>query len=96
MLGGGKPSQAASGQPDLPDGHNSCGPRRPSFWLTADRSSPERSPFTSPAGAISANGLHPEKAIMVLLQASQNTIIANSKFADKKDVVKNSTYSLTL
>ena len=33
---------------------------------------------------------------MVLLQASQNTIIANSKFADKKDVVKNSTYSLTL
>ena len=32
---------------------------------------------------------------MVLLQASQNTIIANSSFADKKDVLKNSTFMLT-
>lgn len=32
---------------------------------------------------------------MVLLQASQNTLVANSKFQDKKAVLKESTYALT-
>ncbi len=32
---------------------------------------------------------------MVLLQASQNTLIGNSAFADKKEVLKHSTFMLT-
>src|SRR5262249_9182523 len=38
---------------------------------------------------------HSRLGNMVLLQASQNTIIGNSKFADKKPVLKKSTYKLT-
>ena len=38
---------------------------------------------------------HTRLGNMVLLQASQNTIIGNSKFADKRPVLRGSTYMLT-
>lgn len=42
-----------------------------------------------------ANLYHSRLGNMVLLQASQNTLIANSAFAEKKDVLKKSTFMLT-